>query len=470
MKKLVEVSLMILTAFCFNSSYCQTTNLVKPIRYSTESGIYLSNGITTFWQQANQYGTVPTTGSYLTVQGSLQSDYKTDSVRNRQRFFGWGGAVNIIANATTKSEILIPEAYLKAHAGPFEIWAGRRREIHGLVADSSLTMGAYSWSGNAFPLSKVQINTLGYVDVPFTQNLLAFKGTFSHGWFGDIPIGLEPRHNITYLHQKTFFGRLGKPTWPFRLYGGFIHNVMWGNEANFSNFNLPLSQAYLGVISGDSWASSRIGNHLGSIDLGFDIKGKNWNYVFSRQTFFEAGAVYWLRAIPDGLNSFAMTRKNKTNIHHSSFIIHHLLFEFFHSVNQGGDVWDWDKGIFGRETNFNHYIYTNGWANRERIIGTPFIQLNNTRVYGYHVGLAGTYNKWNWRTKWSLTQNYGNYEAPFTPAPLQLSTIIEASKPVRLLGGAELRTALSFDIGKLYPNTVGLYVGVRKNGFLSGSK
>ncbi len=451
------------------SSYSQTTNLQKSVRYRAETGIYLSNGQTTFWQQANQYGTVPDKSPYLTAQGSLQIDYKNDTIKNHKRLLGWGGAVDVIANAATASKVILPEAYLKAHIGLFEIWGGWRKEVHGLVADTLLSTGAYSCSGNALPLPKVQINTLGYVEVPFTQKLLAFKGSFSHGWFGDIPIRYEPRHNITYLHQKSFFGRLGKPTWMFRLYGGFVHNVMWGNEANFSNFNLPLSQAYLGVISGDSWASSRIGNHLGSLDLGFDIHGENWNYIFSRQTFYEAGALYWLRAIPDGLNSFSMTKRSV--VRSSKIEIDKILFEFFHSVNQGGDVSSAILGVYGRENYFNHYIYTNGWTNKGRIMGTPFIQLNNTRVYAYHVGLSGTYKTWNWRTKWSLSRNYGNYDAPLADSPpTQLSTIIEASKPIKILNGAELRTALSFDIGKLYPNAVGLYVGVRKNGFLSGSK
>jgi hypothetical protein len=459
-------AVLVLTAVASKGSYCQSTNLAKPVKYSTEVGVYLSNGKTTFWQQANQYGTVPENSPYLTAQGSLQIDYKNDTIKHHKRILGWGAGINIVANAATESKVLIPEAYLKAHIGAFEIWGGRRREVYGLVADTLLSTGAYSWSGNALPIPKVQINTLGYVDVPFTRKLLAFKGSFSHGWFGDIPIAYEPRHNVTYLHQKSFFGRLGKPTWKMRLYGGVVHNVMWGNEANFSGFRLPLSEAYLGVISGDSWASSRIGNHLGSIDLGFDIKGKNWNYVFFRQTFFEAGALYWLRAIPDGLNSFSMTRRHSTQ--DTGLKIQRILIEFFHSVNQGGDVWDWDKGIFGRESYFTHYIYTNGWSNQGKIIGTPFIQLNNTRVYVYHVGLAGTYKTWNWRTKWSLSQNYGNYDAPLAESSVtQLSTIIEASKPLKILNGAELRTALSFDVGKLYANAVGVYVGIRKNGLLS---
>ena len=34
----------------------------------------------------------------------------------------------------------------------------------------------------------------------------------------------------TYLHQKSLYGRFGKPGWKLKLYGGFNHQVLWGNE------------------------------------------------------------------------------------------------------------------------------------------------------------------------------------------------------------------------------------------------
>ena len=32
----------------------------------------------------------------------------------------------------------------------------------------------------------------------------------------------------TYLHQKSLYGRFGKPEWKLKLYGGFNHQVIVG--------------------------------------------------------------------------------------------------------------------------------------------------------------------------------------------------------------------------------------------------
>ena len=86
------------------------------------------------------------------------------------------------------------------------------------------------------------------------------------------------------------------------------------------------------------------------------------------------------------------------------------------------------------------------------------------------MGALGTYQNWNWQTKLSLSQNWGNYGAELAGKPLQFSGIFMASKPISLLGGCELKTSLSFDIGQLYYNSIGLYVGIKKQGILSARK
>lgn len=464
------------SAFCF----CQRPNLQKPVKYALESAIFLSNGKTPFWQRANQYGIVPSNSPFLTLRPSLETDYKKDSTGRNRHLFGWGAGVDVVANFGSNTQLLLPQAYVKFHVGKFEIWGGRRREVFGLVADSSLTTGAYSWSGNALPMSKIQWNTLGFVEIPFTNKNISFSSSFSHGWFGNLAIspGYGTRTNDTYLHQKTLFLRLGKPTNKVRLYGGVVHNAMWGNEDKIWNDGLKGWRGFVGVLGGESWASSRVGNHLGSIDFGFDVKGKNWHTTFMRQNIYEAGALYWLRAIPDGLNSLSFVRINAKN-RSSKLVLNKILIEFLHTTNQGGDVSDFVLGIFGREDYFNHYLYQQGWSYRSKVIGTPFISRaneakptlpantnsNNTRVYVWHLGATGAYKSWNMISKFSLSQNWGNYGAgSFEGKPLQLSGILEASKPVHLLNGSELKVGLSFDVGQLYYNSLGLYIGIKKSG------
>jgi hypothetical protein len=133
MKKTLFLIISVLTFIYAKSIYSQTTNLQKSVQYSAETGIYLSNGQTTFWQQANQYGTVPDKSPYLTAQGSLQIDYKNDTIKNHKRLLGWGWAVNAIANAATASKVILPEAYLKAHIGLFEIWGGWPGQTHQIL-------------------------------------------------------------------------------------------------------------------------------------------------------------------------------------------------------------------------------------------------------------------------------------------------------------------------------------------------
>ena len=52
----------------------------------------------------------------------------------------------------------------------------------------------------------------------------------------------------TYLHQKSLYGRFGKPEWKLKLYGGFNHQVLWGNEKKYWGdiFTLsPLKPIYM---------------------------------------------------------------------------------------------------------------------------------------------------------------------------------------------------------------------------------
>ena len=486
MKKTLLFVTMSILNLLFLKCYSQSVKLQNSVQYNVESGIFLSNGTTPFWQRANQYGTVPNNGGFLTLRGELEADYKKDSLSQNKHFFGIGGSFWGVANVGRANQAILPEGYLKAHLGKFEFWGGRRRETFGLVSDTTLSTGAYSWSGNALPLPKIQINTLGFVEIPFTKGWLAFKGSFAHGWFGDlkIPDNYTVNHLNTYLHQTSFFGRAGKPSSKFRVYAGFVHNAQWGNEDKYLDPNLSFIESLVGVAIGTSVKSSRIGNHLGSIDFGFDMHGKNWNIIFMRQTAFEAGALYWLRAIPDGLNSLSFVRKVQSNSNPSKVFIKKITLEFLHTTNQGGAIRDTVIGIYGQEQYFNHYIYSQGWSYQNKIIGTPFItrtddakpiwptssNSNNSRVYVWHVGALGTYQNWNWQTKLSLSQNWGNYGGELAGKPLQFSGIFMASKPISLLGGCELKTSLSFDIGQLYYNSIGLYVGIKKQGILSAHK
>lgn len=236
---------------------CQGTNLQKPVEYTLKSDVFLFNGKSPFWIHTNQYGTIPTAKN-LTFSGqiSLKADYQRDSSGKFKHLLGWGAKIVPVFNAGDTATFLLPELLLKLRVGSFEIWGGTQKENYGLLGDTLLSSGSYSWSGNAFPLPKVQLNTIGFVNIPWTQSLLAFNASFSHGWFGDMPVvfGSQGLKSVTgYLHQKSFYLRLGKPHWRVNLLGGFNHQAQWGGENKIWPHGLPPKEAWLAVVTGKSW-------------------------------------------------------------------------------------------------------------------------------------------------------------------------------------------------------------------------
>ena len=91
------------------------------------------------------------------------------------------------------------------------------------------------------------------------------------------------------LHQKTLYGRFGKPHWRVKLYGGINHQVMWGGNSErlpgsvIKNNQLPNHFTdYIDVVTAVTLGNrtdvdtnristfdreNRIGNHLGTVDL-----------------------------------------------------------------------------------------------------------------------------------------------------------------------------------------------------------
>src|SRR5690606_11004519 len=143
------------------------------------------------------YGVVPLEPNLVYLNTRVEKTYR------RGRTWDYGFALEPHVNAGKNSQFLLPEAYAKGRVGPLEIYAGRRREVQGLI-DTVGSMGSYIWSGNALPVPKVDI---GFRDfVPLLKNgLVAIKGHFAHGWLGSG----DSVQNIL-LHQKSLYLRLGK--------------------------------------------------------------------------------------------------------------------------------------------------------------------------------------------------------------------------------------------------------------------
>lgn len=437
-----------------------------------------------FWLYANQYGVIPKTAPSFIPRVAF-SNIKSDTARHdwaQLRLIYGIDAAAVISNS--KTNIRLVEAYSGLKYGCFELYLGRRRETVGLVGDTLLSSGSYSWSGNAPAFTKAQISIPNYISLPFTKGLLSFKGTFAHGWLDTLAVaygGRGVKEVKGYLHQKTLYIKLGKPHWKINVTAGFNHQAQWGGENQIWPQGLPPNKAWWAVVIGTPWQGSRVGNHLGTLDLGFSWRLKSGKSLFFyRQNIFDDGSLYSFLNIKDGLQGVIFSNRKLQDYAHT-FTLQKVMMEWLNTSNQGGAVFDFQQHIFGRDNYFNHYVYSQGWSYKGQIIGTPFIPVqtdvkssfqsinnmitNNNRVQMVYLAANGWLDDWQWLIKTSFSINYGLYDYPFPKKKNQLSTLIQFQKELPWLQGIDWHTSLAFDIGTLYDPSIGLQIGLRKRGF-----
>jgi hypothetical protein len=473
----------------------------EPIKYVAESGFLVSTSKQTpFWLRTNQNGFIPFESQFATFRGGLKKDY-SDSTKKIK--YGYGSTVAL--NVGRVNEIIIPELYIKVKFKALQLYAGRRQEIVGLV-DSTLSSGSYAWSGNALPLPKIDLSIPEYTPV-LAKGLVSLKGNYTHGWFGK-----EYYLKNVFLHQKTLYGRFGRPSWKFKFYTGFNHQVQWGGKVNnittlttTNSNNIPSSfNDYIYLATGISLntekqrkkidqgnynefdLTNRIGNHIGSIDVGFEYNFSNLQLMFYRQSIYDDGSLFYLANIRDGLTGITLKNNNK---YKAPFTIKQLNVEYLNTSDQGGPLGPEQTipYIRGSDNYFNHAQFLDGWAYNDFTVGTPFIPpskslpddlpkyvvnnvaersvnffTNNNRAKVWHLGVLGAYKKVDFQSKISYSTNLGSYPYPFSYARNQFSTLFNVSFPVNDRG-LSIIGSFAYDYGDLYPDNQGIMIILRKS-------
>ncbi len=471
--------------FLCNFCYSQRDNT-----YTIDASAILGTEQTPFWMRANKFGKVPTKGETMAVFAGVKSDYQ-----NPENKIDWGYGLNIGGFAGLQNKFIIQQAYAKAKWRAFELYAGRQEEIQGLV-DTTLTSGSYIWSGNALPMPKVDLSIPNYTQIG-PSGIFSIKGNYAHGWFN------RNRQDAkgVMLHQKSFYFRIGKPNYKLKFYGGFNHQAQWGGK-DLSSFNRKFGSSikdYLSIVSGKSnvgtdttgidpnSAGNRTGNHLGSLDFGFELEILNTKVFLYRQSIFEDGSLFYLNNISDGLNGLSITFGKNS---YQKFRISKLNLEFLNTLSQGG-IEGSSGGIAaskrGQDDYFNNGDYSDGWSYNKTTIGTPFILSNdqylknsigskntlfftNNRIQAFILGFSGVLSeKYLFESKISFTKNWGTYRYSFPNFVNQKSFYINVNRDLyQILGGINAYMSLAGDIGRLLNTNIGVQIGIRKSfGYLS---
>ncbi|WP_373514778.1 capsule assembly Wzi family protein [Persicitalea sp.] len=387
-------------------------------------------------------------------------------------------------------QYLLPEAYIKINWKHWGLMVGRERRIIGIV-DTTLTSGSYSWSGNSLPVPMVRLSVEDYIPLGILKNIISFKGSYVHGWFN------VPYIQGAYLHQKTFYGRLGKPEGRFHFQFGLAHSVTWGGSADYlrdspvavngkltTNFGDYVWGVVLGKIPRDKMNSrftmfdgtNRVGNHVGHYDMALDWKIKKTSFLFYRQHPFEDASGLQFQNLPDGLYGLSIRRGDEP----PSFVsVKKFVAEFLYTRNQSGPVFDPAARYQGRDDYFNHAQYRQGWSYLNHGMGTPFIPLgegtrqevyadreffptNQTKLIHLGVELLLA-KKIRLLAKYSSGMNFGTFNVPFLTPVRQQSSLLSLDAPLFSGGNTRIKAQLAYDKGGLYPESLGGYLGFRSS-------
>lgn len=469
--------------------YAQDSTFTQSIRGDFSANFYGTNTQMPFWFKSNQYNVIPQKNA-ISLSGTI--DFEKDLVIKTAplRFVGSAQVVGNILDDRKKT-LFLPQLYAGLRYGPLLMYIGRKKEQFGLT-DTTLTSGSYIWSGNALPLPKIQIEISDYLPIGIKSPWIAFKGNYAHGWFGESEFAYG-----YFLHQKSLYIRLGRKSSSVKLYGGFNHQVQWGGKATVdigtvTNRTFPSSlgdyiQAVIafgpniGVRRGTNAfdSTNRVGNHLGTLDIGVEIESKKYNFFIYRQNIYEDGSLFYLTNIADGLNGLAIANLFPQR-EKGCISIKKVLFELLNTRNQGGTVFIiGDNKRRGKDDYFNHQQYYDGWSYQRRIIGTPFITnqydtnrseiqntndiANNNRVLVYHLGIEGYIGAHiHFLSKLSYSANYGTYIYPYETVPKQFSGLLQFKGQISALQGLEWNAAIASDNGQLYQQNLGFRLGIRK--------
>lgn len=469
----------------FYSKSCVSQTLFSNVKYRVGAGTYLStSGLSPFWLRSNQYGVEPLRTPILTLRAAIHKEYDSTTINQKRRKFSIGYGVSNTLNIGQNNKFHLQEAYIKIRYGGLEFYGGRRKEIVGLV-DTTLTSGSYIWSGNATPIPKIQVSIPNYYSI-IGKGLISIKGSFAHGWFGK-----QSFVNHYHLHQKSFYGRLGREKWPIQLFAGVNHMVQWGGIPNYNaeftlkNGSFPnsfyaflysvypskklLKQQKLSQFFTQHDTDNRVGNQVGSVDLSVTINLKTTSFSLYRQFPLEVGQLRYLTNADDGLYGLKMKLKENK-------IINQINFEYLFTINQGtylpflARTLKLQDGHPGEaERYFNHDQYYDGWTYYHNTIGTPFLMndiyinptlrndlpqfiITNNKVKVAYFAVLGSFLSINYKLRASVSKNFGEPRYPYENAVKQTSLYLGINKRYQRKK-IDISLNISLDKGKLMPNS-----------------
>lgn len=440
--------------------------------WSYEAGVAAlaaSSSTLPFWLANNRFGTVDATSANVIARSGMEYDRRGHS-RFAYRMRG-----RLLARQSDRATVYIHELFGQVTHPQFVVRAGLYEDQYGMV-DSLLSLGSMMWSRNTTPMPKIAVFTNGFLPIRGTGGFVSVSGRFGHGWFTR-----EAFVDRALLHEKYFYIRLFSPDAPVRLYGGLIHNVVWGGvhpvagplaTSAIDFFRVAFAQA------GDDLqfeAENSLGNTVAAYDTQVELDLSGLDVSLYREFYIETGAALLFRNAQDGLWGLRLTFDRPAGPFEA------VLWEHVNTKKQSRRKGTSDTR--GRDTYYNNALYRDGWTYRGRTIGVPLIRtdgirpgVTNNLLVAHHLGVAGRLGRsMPFLLLATFSRNYGAGNICRDPSCLmstseltgrrdQVSLLAQLSGRLRSPENLYLEAALATDVGRFSRDTFGASIGVRWQG------
>lgn len=452
-------------------------------RMSGSTGQYVP-----FWARTGEDGILPVRSS-----GLLSAGGEVSYVHGNGWYFDAG--LNAVGAVAQKSPLNSEAAYgfidrLYASAGwkKFRLDVGMKPR-HGDLGPLSITGGDILMSGNARNMPGINLSTDWLYFDKFRW--VALKANLAHYHM------LDKRSVMgAMVHDKSLSARISLGH-RVDLMAGIHHCAMWGGVSQEYGPQNAAFDDYIKVFfasRGDEEdlltdQLNAFGNHIGTEWARVVWYADSFTMQLQYDKLFEDNSGKNFLNAPDGVWTLNLAFSDR------NALVSDLTYEFITTTWQSGplhdrpateeemakqdpdDPWYGKICLRGCDEYFNNAPYHSGWTYYGRTIGLPLIipyapdaegvcpGVMINRVRGHHLGLAGSFARIPYKFKATFTENYGRYGDPLPDTPWQLSLAFEAtipSKGAKVL--ADFSAGLYADVGKLYPNSLGLTLKVSCRG------
>lgn len=364
-------------------------------------GILYSNDQSPFWIHSNQRGRIDELTNFVGWANASAVYYLQDDA---SLTFGAG----VLFQDGYSDKFQLDESFISFQNSWLEITAGRKQmeELYNGLSASNYNI---AWSLNARPLPGFEVSTSRPVFL-FGDKGLGFEASLAEYFMGEDRYVKKAR-----VHHKSFH-LIYKASGKFQFKAGLEHYVQWaGIHPDFGK--LPsIFKDYLNVFRGlegsddvSGEEANALGNHLGVYQIGLKTVINRYEIELVYNHLFEDGSGSLLYNTPDGRYGIFINDINKLN---ENPWVNSVMYEFYYTRDQSEGSGTSD----GNDNYFVNNLYRSGWTYENRVIGVPFITMNDTRTrvsnntfIVHHIGISGiAFEKYPYKLLTSYRRNYGN--------------------------------------------------------------